>query len=92
MPKKDNRIENYFKIFVYIAIILALIGVSPKIMDLYTEWGIAILISLIFAVIAETIIIRFGGESLKNVHIIVWGRRISIFTILTILVKYLFLK
>ncbi|MBI2101843.1 hypothetical protein HYT53_04510 [Candidatus Woesearchaeota archaeon] len=92
MSDGDKRIKTALQIFIAGAVILALLGAGTKIMNFYTEFGTSILISIILTIIAELIVIRFGGEFLKQHHITIWGFRVSVFFILVILVKYLVLS
>ena len=84
--KFDNAV-NYFIIgAVFVTLFI------PKWMDKYNEWGVAIIMSIALTVIAEAIIKQFGGEFLKDIKFGIWGRRISLFSILTILIKIFYLK
>ena len=90
---RKQKIENYLKIFVWGAVILAVLGFS---LDLYTKWGITILISLILSVVAGEIISSFGGDFLKKITIPIkiykFKFSVTLFFISVFLVKFFILK
>ncbi|MBI2660400.1 hypothetical protein HYX07_04520 [Candidatus Woesearchaeota archaeon] len=92
MSNGDRRIKTFLQIFIAVLVILALLGAGQKVMNFVSEWGTAIFLSIVLTVLAELVVIKFGGESLRNYHITIWGFRVTLFFIATMAVKYLFLK
>jgi hypothetical protein len=96
MKKAQINPEIALKIFVWIVIIMAVLGFSSGAINKITEWFIPIFISLILSLVAGQIIEAFGGGFLKaitiNVPIWKFNFPLSLFTLLVLVIKYGLLK
>ncbi|HUW43712.1 MAG TPA: hypothetical protein VMV95_01985 [Bacillota bacterium] len=86
--EKEKLIELIFNIFVILALIFALLGISINNLTNLFVW---IFTSLIFSILSERIVESFTGDFLKNygwtIEILGYEFSISLFLIVALILK-----
>jgi len=91
MKKAQITPEIALKIFVYVVIIMALLGFSGSAINRVSEWFVPIFISLILSIVAGQLIEAFGGGFLRTItiNVPIWKFKfpVTLFAILVFIIK-----
>jgi len=95
--KRDlkNNVNAVIYLLLAISIVLIFLG-KDKYIGIVTNWAVSIITGLIMTALSQSIVQKFSGGSLEKVflNIKIFGKRysVSIFIIVSILVKILIFK
>ena len=82
-----EKIQLILGAIIIIAIVGTLYNWPSQIIDLLINWSMSIMISLILSAIAGKLIESLSGDLLKNIFLVKFDVSISLFTILTFILK-----
>jgi hypothetical protein len=81
-----NKVRLVLLLLILAAVIFTFLGISQYI-NILSQWTIAIVAGFVTTAVAQVLIQSVSGDFLEEIPLKIWGFRISLFTIATIIIK-----